>query len=115
MAYSTGKYRMVARLAAVLLSAGVAVADTADEAPRYRPQWRGPLSTGVAPRGKPPIEWSETKNIRWKTPLPGKGHSTPIVWGNYVFVTTAIPYGDKKPLKDQSFIAAFDKRTGKHL
>ena len=57
------------------------------------PQWRGPLATGVSPRGNPPTEWSETKNIRWKTPLPGKGHSTPVIWGNRIFVTTAIPYG----------------------
>ncbi len=51
------------------------------------PQWRGPLATGVAPHADPPIEWSETKNIRWKVELPGKGHSTPIVWGDRVFVT----------------------------
>src|SRR5215469_14386757 len=57
------------------------------------PQWRGPLGTGVAPTAHPPIEWSETKNIRWKTALPGKGHSTPIVWGERIFMTTAIPYG----------------------
>jgi outer membrane protein assembly factor BamB len=60
-------------------------------------QWRGSLATGVAPNAKPPLEWSETKNIRWKTELPGKGHSTPIVWGDQIFLTTAIPYGD--PIK----------------
>lgn len=59
------------------------------------PQWRGPLGTGVAPAGRPPLEWSETKNIRWKTALPGKGHSTPIVWGERIFLTTAIPYGEE--------------------
>src|SRR5271163_4674555 len=58
------------------------------------PQWRGPLGTGVSPKGQPPVEWSETKNIRWKTVLPGKGHSTPIVWGERIFLTTAIPYGE---------------------
>ena len=42
-------------------------------------QWRGPLGTGVGPNAQPPVEWSETKNIRWRTELPGKGHSTPIV------------------------------------
>jgi outer membrane protein assembly factor BamB len=61
------------------------------------PQWRGPLGTGVAPHAQPPVEWSETKHIRWKTPLPGKGHSTPIVWGDRIFLTAAIPYGD--PIK----------------
>jgi outer membrane protein assembly factor BamB len=58
------------------------------------PQWRGPLGTGVAPKAQPPIQWSETKNIRWKTKLPGKGHSTPIVWGDHIYLTTAIPLGD---------------------
>jgi len=58
------------------------------------PQWRGPLGTGVSPSAQPPVEWSETKHIRWKTALPGKGHSTPIVWGDRIFLTTAIPYGD---------------------
>ncbi|MCH8853731.1 MAG: PQQ-like beta-propeller repeat protein [Planctomycetes bacterium] len=57
-------------------------------------QWRGPLGTGVAPRGNPPVTWSEDKNIRWKISIPGKGHSTPIVWGDHIFITTAIPYGE---------------------
>ena len=60
-------------------------------------QWRGPLATGVAPKGKPPLEWSETKNIRWKARLPGLGHSSPVVWGGLVFVTTAEKTGMKKP------------------
>jgi outer membrane protein assembly factor BamB len=58
------------------------------------PQWRGPLGTGVAPGGQPPVTWSEQKHIRWKTAVPGKGHSTPIVWGERIFLTTAIPYGE---------------------
>ncbi len=57
-------------------------------------RWRGPLDTGVAPHANPPIEWSEEQNIRWKVALPGKEHSTPIIWGDRVFVTTAIPYGE---------------------
>src|SRR5438105_15766548 len=61
------------------------------------PQWRGPQGTGVAAKAQPPVEWSETKNVRWKTALPGKGHSTPIVWGDHVFLTTAVPYGE--PIK----------------
>lgn len=61
---------------------------------QYWPQWRGPLGTGVAPNAEPPIEWSETKNIRWKIALPGKAHSTPCIWGDRVFITTAVPYGE---------------------
>jgi outer membrane protein assembly factor BamB len=101
MANPTGKYRTLAGAAAVVLAlslaGGTAISETSDQALLYWPQWRGPLSTGVAPQGNPPAVWSETKNIRWKTPLPGSGHSTPIIWGDYIFVTAAIPYGEKKP------------------
>src|SRR5437016_800563 len=58
------------------------------------PQWRGPLGTGVSPTAAPPIEWSESKHVRWKTAIPGKGHSSPVVWGDAIFLTTAIPHGD---------------------
>jgi outer membrane protein assembly factor BamB len=63
---------------------------------RYWPQWRGPLLTGVAPKGDPPVEWSESKNVRWKVEIPGKGSATPVVWGDSIFVLTAIPT-DKRP------------------
>ncbi len=59
------------------------------------PQFRGPLGTGTAPDADPPIEWSEEKNIRWKIPLPGLGHSSPIVWENSNFLTSAVPFGEK--------------------
>jgi outer membrane protein assembly factor BamB len=58
------------------------------------PQWRGPLGTGVAPLADPPTEWSDEKNVKWKVSLPGLGHSTPLVWGDRLFVTAAIPYGE---------------------
>lgn len=67
----------------------------ASEGIGYWPSWRGPLQTGVAPEGRPPIEWSETKNIAWKASLPGKGHSTPIVWGHRIFLTAAEPFGEE--------------------
>src|SRR5687768_525487 len=53
------------------------------------PQWRGDGSGISSERGLP-VEWSESKNIRWKTAIPGRGHSSPIVWGSRVFVTTSI-------------------------
>jgi outer membrane protein assembly factor BamB len=56
----------------------------------YWPQWRGPLATGVAPDADPPVEWSEEKNVRWKAPVPGRGHSSPVVWKDRVFLTTAV-------------------------
>lgn len=64
-------------------------------------QWRGPLATGYAPEANPPVEWSETKNLRWKTPLSGLGHSSPVVWGNLIYLTTAVPEGDPLPVPEQ--------------
>lgn len=58
------------------------------------PGWRGADGSGVA-GGSPPIEWSEEQNVRWKVALPGKGLSSPIVWENRVFVSTAIGTGKK--------------------
>src|SRR4051812_4769695 len=54
------------------------------------PQWRGPLATGAAPESNPPLEWSETKNVKWKVAIPGEGSSTPVVWDNRVFVLSAV-------------------------
>ena len=76
-----------------------AVANDTVESDDGWPQWRGPLGTGAAPNSDPPVEWSESKNIRWKVALPGKGHSTPIVQGHKIFLTTAIPYGETLPPK----------------
>jgi outer membrane protein assembly factor BamB len=56
-------------------------------------QWRGPEATGVAPHGDPPIEWDQTRNVKWKAEIPGQGKSTPIVWGHRVFLITAVNTG----------------------
>lgn len=61
------------------------------------PAWRGPLGNGVAPGAHPPVEWSETRNVVWKVPVPGRGSSTPILWGDQVFLLTAIPDGIEPP------------------
>ncbi|SRR6266540_232207 len=85
-----------------------ALADDSDsrscrEGLRNWPQWRGPLANGVAPHANPPIHWNETNNVRWKIPLPGKGHSTPIVFGDQIFLTVAVPIGDaQKPVYDNA-------------
>ena len=51
-------------------------------------QWRGPAGQGHA-EGKIPTEWSETQNISWKTPVPGKGWSSPVIEGNQIWLTAA--------------------------
>ena len=54
------------------------------------PQWRGVNASGVSAETGLPTEWGESKNIRWKAAIPGRGHSSPIVWGNKIFLTTSI-------------------------
>jgi outer membrane protein assembly factor BamB len=56
------------------------------------PQWRGPFFNGLA-RGDAPTEWNDTKNIKWKANIPGRGFSTPVIWGDKIFLTTAVPTG----------------------
>ena len=59
------------------------------------PTWRGPLFSGESVKGSPPTIWSKTKNVKWKMPIPRKGLSTPIIWGDQIFITSAVSL-DKK-------------------
>src|SRR6266571_5062756 len=52
------------------------------------PQWRGSAGTGVSTETRLPADWSSEKNIRWKTPIPGRGHSSPIVWGKRSYASS---------------------------
>ena len=74
--------------------AGILVASSMTSAARLAaenwPQWRGPGSQGVSGETQLPTSWGADKNIAWKTELPGSGHSSPIVWGDRVFVTAVI-------------------------
>jgi len=80
-------------LAAVLALAASPVSGSEGAADSSWPSWRGPLATGEAPAANPPLHWSEEKNVRWKVPIPGRGLSTPIIWGGKIFLTTATPAG----------------------
>lgn len=73
-----------------LLFVGVVAAQTSDEAGKNWHQFRGPDATGVSRTATPPIEWSEEKNVKWKVSIDGRGIGTPIIWGNKVFLLTAI-------------------------
>ena len=73
-------------------------------------QWRGPFSTGVAPAGTPPITWSEDNNIAWKTKLSGLGHSSPVIWNNRIYLTTAIAQGEKFPPRPDLAPGAHDNK-----
>ena len=56
------------------------------------PRWRGPNDNGMA-AGDAPLHWSDTERIAWKVTVPGKGHSSPVAWGDRLFLTTAVPTG----------------------
>ncbi len=68
-----------------------------DEVAQNWHQWRGPAATGFSPTATPPVDWSETKNIRWKTTIDGRGSSTPIVLGDRDFVLSAVNTGKVDP------------------
>ena len=97
-------------------------------------QWRGPEANGVSRTATPPMTWSESENIRWKVPIDGRGVSSPIVWGDKVFllssddtgeVDSSLPkpedqpervFGIKHPNTKYSFIVlCLDRKTGTEI
>jgi outer membrane protein assembly factor BamB len=94
--------RIAGLLLGVLLLRAVAFAEN-------WPEWRGPRRDGTTLEKNLPLKWSATENIKWKTPLPGPGNSTPIVWENKVFVTQAVDDGAKR------LLICFDRTSGKKL
>lgn len=91
---------MVAVFVAVLAAA-------AEERDRYWPTWRGPDQNGVSPHGDPPVSWSESENIRWKVKLEGRSLASPIVWGDRIFLLSAVAIDEAA--YDESQRAAADK------
>jgi len=106
----------------------------AADAPDAWPRWRGPEFNGVA-RGDAPLTWSDKEHIAWKVPVPGRGNSSPVIWGDRLFLTTAVPTG-KAPVaapdpapgrrgaygggggpqaEQRLLVLAFDRKTGKQL
>ena len=79
---------------------------------KYWPQWRGPYANGVSPNGNPPIEWSENKNVQWKIEIPGRGHATPVIWGDQIFISTAIPLNPQEEKQEQNQQPQQGRRRG---
>ena len=73
------------------------------------PGWRGPRGDGTSLETSVPTKWSGSDNVAWKTPLPGIGHSSPIVWGDRIFLTTALV-----ETKDRVLLC-LDRKSGKIL
>jgi hypothetical protein len=65
------------------------------------PAWRGPDGNGICRETKLPLHWSANQNVRWQVPLPDRGNSTPIVWGQRVFITQAICQGKEADVRLQ--------------
>jgi len=102
-------------LLGVALSAGAAAMNTATmievegEGARYWSRWRGPSGQGIVKSGKYTDKWSPTEHVKWKSAVPGRGHSSPIVWGDRIFLTTEYDEGARLSM------LAFNRTTGKQL
>src|SRR5204863_8901533 len=81
------------------------------------PQFRGPDGAGIAQDARPPVKWSDSENLKWKTELPGPGASSPIVAGKQVFVTCWSGYGNGKAAGEtsalQRHLVCLDRSSGK--
>jgi outer membrane protein assembly factor BamB len=87
----------------------VALVAVEGEGAAYWPRWRGPSGQGYAAGTSYTDTWSNTVNVRWKTPVPGRGHSSPIVWNDNIFITTARDGGSRVSM------LAFRRSDGKPL
>lgn len=124
-------HRFAAGALALVLAAAASAAEFPPGAADNWHHWRGPLANGSAPKADPPTKWDEKTNIKWKAELPGKGSATPIVWGDRVFVLTAVKTDrvakpDELPRPDPRFkvsttppknfykfvVLCFDRRNG---
>ncbi len=79
------------------------------EGANYWPRWRGPSGQGLVAGSGYVDKWSDTENVLWKTPVPGRGHSSPIVWKDRIFLVTAYEEQNKRSL------LCFNRATGKLL
>jgi outer membrane protein assembly factor BamB len=126
------------RFAAIALVFAIGAVATAADAPKGAADnwhhWRGPNADGSAPKADPPTKWDARTNIAWKAELPSRGSSTPIVWGDRVFVlasikTDRVAKADEIPKPDEKFqvktspptnfykfvVLCFDRKCGKKV
>lgn len=126
--------RSYATFALVLFATTAPAADFPKDAENNWHHWRGPNADGSAPKANPPTKWDAKTNIAWKAELTGKGSATPIVWGDRVFILTAMQTDrlakpDELPKPDSRFkvnttppkhfykfiVLCFDRTSGKKL
>ena len=97
-----GRRVLVGAVAAMVLARFAAAQDP-------WPQFRGPAGDGQSQAVGLPLHWSDTQHVRWQTPIHGRGHSSPVIWGDQVWLTTATPDGH------EMFAVAVDRNSGKVL
>lgn len=133
---SRTRSRLPVKLSISFLCTTIACIAVASEASQNWPGFRGPGATGVLEGYTLPKTWNadpaaeEPEGVLWRAPIPGLGHSSPIVWGDRIFVCTAVPEGDAAALmlgsggqptaaddsrNHQWMILCFDKKTGEAL
>lgn len=109
---------MIARLAALTLihvltmAQQPLLAESPESFGGNWPAWRGPRGDGHSDETNLPLRWSRSEGVRWKSPLPGVGVSSPVVWGDRVFVTSSDGHRDRH---DQLHVLCFDRRDGRLL
>jgi outer membrane protein assembly factor BamB len=125
-------WKSIMVLACITMVGSLAAQAPAAPADDNWPTMRGPLATGAAPKATPPLTWSETSNIKWKVKIPGSGSSSPVIWGDRIFVQTATPTAAPDPAAPtqpargsytappptaplQFVIQCLDRQTGKLL
>jgi outer membrane protein assembly factor BamB len=84
----------------------ILVSSTLTHAGDNWPDFRGPLGSGHSDEAELPLSWSESENVAWKTPIPGRGWSSPVIWDDQIWLTTAMADGH------ELFAVAVDKRSG---
>ena len=104
-------------LVALAVLALPAMAAGPDDKNEWR-QWRGPHNNGVA-EGDAPLKFSDTENVKWRVKIPGKGHSTPLISGGKIYLTTSVQSGtdtETGSLTNHDFLVlALDRETGKEI
>ncbi len=89
--------------------ADVSMIEVEGEGAKYWTRWRGPSGPGIVKSGKYTEKWSPTEGVKWRVAVPGRGHSSPIIWADHIFLTTEHEGGAKLSM------LAYSRSTGKQL
>jgi outer membrane protein assembly factor BamB len=124
-AHDSTQFVLRACAAALVLALGALSPAAVVEGTAGWPWWRGPLGNGISPEGDPPLRWSEQENVRFKVPIDGDGLATPIVWGDRIYLLSALSLdgadenarpatepSEKPPARQRFLVTAYDRHDG---